>query len=260
MSRPVATLVAAAIGGAGLWLAGHWDTATTGGYWAALGVVALAGVLIGLSQLRSPDGNAPGMFLVAFLPIAVTAGWVLVAAQPNPNTYRDHVRVWDRHLGLADVVHYLMPFVPVLAFGIGLVFGLTLLAGTAMVIMRRRTVVEETRPVVAAPVTRTPVVPPPASVPESSYRGYDRDLPTTSTPVHDRYDAEAPTTAAPAVDRYDSEAPTTAEPSVDGNLADEPTAAERAEAEAAEATAAQERAAEDGGTARTSRLNRLLHR
>ena len=149
--------------------------------------------------------------LVAFLPIAVTAGWVLVAAQPNPNTYRDHVRLWDRQAGLADVVHYLMPFVPALAFGIGLVFGLTLLTGAAMVILRRETVVEEPAPVARGTAPAT-----------AGYRSYDGDVPatTTTTPVRNRYDAEAPTTAAPVVD---------------GSAADEPTAAERAEAERIEA-------------------------
>src|SRR4051812_10099281 len=128
-SRPLATLAAAAVGGVGLWLAGHWDTQGTGGYWAALGVVAAAGLLIGLAQLRSPDGNVPGMFLVAWLPIAVVAGWVLAFAQPDPNTVRDHVRDWSASLGIADVSHYLTPYIAVLAFAIGLVFGLTLLAG-----------------------------------------------------------------------------------------------------------------------------------
>src|SRR5215213_3979228 len=131
MTRPIATLLAAAAGGAGLWLAGHWDTETTGGYWAALGVVAGAGLLLGLAQLRSPDGNVGGMFLFAFVPVAIAAGWVLITEQPNPNQWRDQVREWNRDLGIADVVHYVAPWLAVCAFGIGLVFGLTLLAGYA---------------------------------------------------------------------------------------------------------------------------------
>src|SRR4026209_2957820 len=109
MSRPIATLVAAAIGGARLWLAGHWDTATTGGYWAALGVVAGAGLLLGLAQLRSPAGNAPGVFRLSFWRVAITGGWVLVAEQPNPNEWRKQVLEWNSSLGIADVVHYVAP-------------------------------------------------------------------------------------------------------------------------------------------------------
>jgi len=159
MSRPIATLMAAAIGGMGLWLAGHWDTQTNGGYWAALGVVAGAGLLMGLAQLRSSDGNAPGMFLVAFVPVAIAAGWVLVAEQPHANAARDQVRSWNAHLGIADVVHYVAPWVAVCAFAIGLVFGFTMLAGYAWRRARVETV-EETAAVPAAAEPRTVVTRP----------------------------------------------------------------------------------------------------
>jgi hypothetical protein len=131
LSRPLATLAAAAVGGAGLWLAGHWDSDTNGGYWAVLGVAALIGLLLGLSQLRAPDANAPGMLLLAWVPVTVAAGWVLVASQPESNTFRDHVVSWSSDIGIADVVDYVSPFVAVLALGIGLVFGFTLLTSWA---------------------------------------------------------------------------------------------------------------------------------
>src|SRR5262245_16091630 len=127
MSRPLATLAAAAVGGAGLWLAGHWDLGTNGGYWAAMGVVALVGVLLGLSQLRAQDTNAVGMLLVAWIPVTIVAGWVLVTAQPEPNTFRRHLGGWSGDMGIDGVVVHLQPFAIVLAFGIGLVFGFTLL-------------------------------------------------------------------------------------------------------------------------------------
>ena len=196
MTRPVATLLAAAAGGAGLWLAGHWDTNTNGGYWAVLGVLALAGLLIGVAQLRSPDGNAPGMFLVAWLPIAVVSAWVLVAVQPAANTYRDHVREWDNDAGLADVVHYLAPFTAVLAFGIGLVFGLTILAGTAMMLVRRQTVVAEPARVPATvPVTET-TTGEPATVPATAATTEQATVPAgRAMTTDDSYDADAPTVA-----------------------------------------------------------------
>jgi hypothetical protein len=158
MTRPLAILAAAALGGAGLWLAGHWDMDTNGGYWAALGVVALAGMLIGLAQLRSPMADAPGMLALAWIPITIAAGWVLVYEQPAANTFRDHVRDWSASLGIADVVHYVTPFMMVLAFAIGLVFGLTMLAGWAM--QRDTEVVEEERTAVTPVPTRMTAPPP----------------------------------------------------------------------------------------------------
>lgn len=152
LSRPLATLAAAAVGGAGLWLAGHWDQDTNGGYWATLAVVALAGLLLGLSQLRAPDTNAPGMLLIAWLPVTVVAGWVLVTAQPDVNTFRRHLGEWSGDMGIAGAVVHLQPFAMVLAFGIGLVTGFTLLTAWAM----RRTV--DTVVVEEAPAARPAVV------------------------------------------------------------------------------------------------------
>jgi hypothetical protein len=155
MSRPLAMLVAAAAGGAALWLAGHWDTKGNGGYWAMLGVMALVGLLLGVSQLRAPDGNAPGMLLVAWLPITIVAGWVLVTAQPDPNTFRDHFITWSNDLGVADVAHYVSRFTPVLALTIGLVFGLTLL--TAWATRRSDVTVVEEEPAAAPAVVERPM-------------------------------------------------------------------------------------------------------
>ena len=168
MSRPLATLAAAAVGGAGLWLAGHWDMGTNGGYWAAMGVVALAGLLLGLSQLRAPDTNAAGMLIFAWLPVTIVAGWVLVTAQPDVNTFRRHLGEWSGDMGIAGAVVHLQPFAAVLAFGIGLVTGFTLLTAWALRASREVAVIEEPAPaarpvVVDQPVVETEVAPEPAS-------------------------------------------------------------------------------------------------
>jgi hypothetical protein len=160
MSRPLATLAAIAAGGFGLWLAGHWDTGTNGGYWAALGVVALAGMLLGLAQLRATDGTAPGMLLLACLPLTIVAGWVLVHEQPVANTFRAHVREWSADLGLTGAIGYLGPFVAVLALAIGLVSGLTLPTGR----YARRT--EAAEPA-ATPVVTRMATPPPLVAPRA---------------------------------------------------------------------------------------------
>ena len=62
------------------------------------------------------------MFLTAFLPVLIVAGWVLVAMQPHGNWFRDHVLSWSSDIGIANIVSDLGTWIGVLAFGIGYVF------------------------------------------------------------------------------------------------------------------------------------------
>jgi len=124
--RVVTTLVAVGVAGFLLWLAAQFDMRTTGGYWAALGVVAGCGVLLGVAQLRGWGGNPPAMLLAAFLPVLVCAGWVLVYDQPNGNWFRRHADSWGHDIGIGGVVHDIGKWNGVLAFGIGLVFAYAL--------------------------------------------------------------------------------------------------------------------------------------
>jgi hypothetical protein len=124
VTRASLTLLAAGATGALLWSAAQFDTASNGGYWAAMGVIAAGGLLFGLAQLRGGGGNPPAMLLVAFLPVLVVALWIVVTAQPDPNTYRNHLRVWDEHMGIGSAVNSIALWNGVLAFGTGLVLGL----------------------------------------------------------------------------------------------------------------------------------------
>ena len=120
VNRVPLTLIGAAGAGALLWLAAaHVDRSTTGGYWAAYGLVAAAGLVFGLSQLRGGGGHPPGMFLFGFLPVLVVAGWVIVGTQPSSNWFAHHVRSWSGDIGVLDVVHALGTWLGVLAFGVG---------------------------------------------------------------------------------------------------------------------------------------------
>ena len=65
------------------------------------------------------------VFLLAFLPVLVAAGWVVVAHQPDPNWFRAHVLNWSDEIGILSLVRDLTEYVAVLAFGTGLVFGFT---------------------------------------------------------------------------------------------------------------------------------------
>jgi len=119
-NRVPMALLGAGVAGALLWLAAaHVDRHTTGGYWAAFAIVAAAGLVFGLSQLRGAGGHPPAMFLLVFLPVLIVAGWVLVAMQPHATTSATHVRSWSGDLGILDAVRAVGTWIGVLAFGIG---------------------------------------------------------------------------------------------------------------------------------------------
>jgi hypothetical protein len=152
MARAFATLLAAAVTGVLLWVAGHFDTGTTGGYWAALGLVAAGGFLFALAQVRGASGNPRGMFAFAFLPIAIAVGWILVVGQPTPNWFADHFGTWSRDVGIEGAVAFPAQFLGVMAFALGFVFGLVLEPRR----VRRTEVVTERAPAVE-PATTTAV-------------------------------------------------------------------------------------------------------
>jgi hypothetical protein len=131
LTRGMITLLAAGIAGFLVWLATQVGDGNNGGYWAVYGLIAAAGLTMALSQLLGGwtkwgwprlSGN---VFLLAFIPVLVAAGWVLLATQPDPNWFRDHVRGWSHDISIQNLVTDLGEYVSVLAFGIGLVFGFT---------------------------------------------------------------------------------------------------------------------------------------
>jgi len=130
-NRALTTLVAAAAAGFLLWYVPHFDRWSTSGYWGVMALMAVAGVLIGASQLHGRDGNPIASFLIAFLPVLVAAGWVILAAQPRGSWVRDHVLSWSGDLAIDHAVRNLAEHVAVLAFGLGLVFGVTFEPGMA---------------------------------------------------------------------------------------------------------------------------------
>jgi hypothetical protein len=129
--RGVATLVGAGIAGGLVWLSTQIGQGSTGGYWAAVGILAGAGLTMAASQLAGgwtkwgmPRISA-GVFLIGFLPVLIVAGWVLLAGQPDSNWFQSHVDSWSGSIAIDGPVHDLRSVISVLAFGLGLVFGLT---------------------------------------------------------------------------------------------------------------------------------------
>jgi len=128
MTRAFFTLVGAGIAGGLIWVAAQVSHETTGDYWARIGIVAVAGLALALARLpdvgvRTLSPSLP-TFGLAFLPALLAGGWILVASQPSGNTYRGHVRAWSSDISVTRVVHDLGPYAAVIAFGLGVVFGL----------------------------------------------------------------------------------------------------------------------------------------
>ncbi|HEY6151607.1 MAG TPA: hypothetical protein VIW19_13885 [Gaiellaceae bacterium] len=129
MTRGMVTLLGAAVAGLLVWFATQVNDTTTGGYWAVYGLIAGAGLVMALSQLLGgwTKGRMPrlaiNVFLFAFIPTLIAAGWVVVAHQPHPNWFRNHITSWSSDISILNVVRDLAEYVSVLAFGIGLVFG-----------------------------------------------------------------------------------------------------------------------------------------
>jgi hypothetical protein len=180
-TRAFATLAGAALAGFLIWLATQVGDGTTGGYWATYGIIAGAGIVLAVAQWRGWSGNPLAMFLVTFVPVLVAVGWVAAAAQPEGNWFRDHVTMWSGDIGIENVVRDLAEYVGVLAFGLGIVFGLTF---EPSMLRRRRTVRAGAG---AVPATTTA----PATAP--AYERTAADEPTTA----ERYEVDD----APPVER-----------------------------------------------------------
>jgi hypothetical protein len=124
--RAAVMLLATAVAGVLLWIAAQFDRHTIGSYWAAYGIVAAAGLLFGVAQLRGRTGHPPAMFLFGFLPVLIAGGWVLLGMQPHGTWTRNHVLAWSGDIGIEDVVRDVATWLGVIAFGIGYTLGAVL--------------------------------------------------------------------------------------------------------------------------------------
>jgi hypothetical protein len=126
------TMVAAA-GGAGvlLWAATLVGQQTDKRFWAEMAIVAGAGLVIALSQVIGGWTKglrlrvSPSTFLLAFLPMLIVVGWIMMASQPGHGWYEGTFVSWSRQAGILGLVHDLALWHGVLAFGFGLVLGLS---------------------------------------------------------------------------------------------------------------------------------------
>jgi hypothetical protein len=127
--RAVLTLIGAGAAGFLVWIATQIGHSTSGGYWAAYGVLAGAGLVLAVAQ-RAGQGGLPAApvagFLLGFLPILIAVAWITAAGDPGSNWLHRHVWSWSGDLGLQGGIRDLLQYVGVLAFGAGVVLGTTI--------------------------------------------------------------------------------------------------------------------------------------
>jgi hypothetical protein len=189
VTRGISTLAGAAVAGVLLWFATQIGTHTSSEYWATYGLIAAAGLTMALSQILGGWTKwgwprfSLGVFLIGFLPVLVAGGWVLLARQPADwmNTSN-----WSRDLGIFAAVADLGNILAAIAFGIGLVFGLSFdTAGPSREVVADEQVRETPVPVTETSDTRA------ADEPLTADRGPYADPPTVPIgPLHTDDDRE----------------------------------------------------------------------
>jgi hypothetical protein len=131
LTRGTVTLLAAALAGLLVWIATQIGDSSNGEYWATYGVIAGAGLTMALSQLIGGWTKwgwpriSIGVFLLAFVPVAIAVLWIVDYHQPHGGLWRHNIRDWSDNIGIDGLVKDFKEYVGVLAFGIGLVFGYT---------------------------------------------------------------------------------------------------------------------------------------
>ncbi len=191
-SRGLTLALAAALAGLGLWGATQIGMQATGRFWLSMAIVAGAGFLIALAthvgtwtkglRLRM----SPGTFVLAFLPVLICVGWLLLANQPGNGWEEGRLDSWSNSIGILGVVHSVGLWHGVLAFAFGLMLGLSLDGVPAPV--------EEAAPAYAGPAGAAPT--PAADEPVAAERSYaNRREPAApaATPTEETTQARAGT-------------------------------------------------------------------
>jgi len=170
--RGLFTLLGVLAAGFLIWLATLFNLDSTGEFWAAMGILAAAGFVLGFSQLLGGWTKwgfpvlSPGVFLLGFLPALILGGGILLATRDTGQGTRETVSGWAQDLGIEGFAQDMSLYQGAIALGIGLVFSFVFdTAGP-----RREYVAERT-----------------ATVPDEDVHDYDRVEPATTTvPAEDR--------------------------------------------------------------------------
>jgi hypothetical protein len=164
--RGLFTLLGVVAAGFLIWLATLFNLDATGEFWAAMGLLAAAGFVLGISQVLGGWTKwglpvlSPGVFLFGFLPALILGGGILLATRDTGQGTRDTVSGWAQDLGIEGFVQDMSLFQGAIALAIGLVFSFVFdTAGP-----RREYVAERT-----------------TTVPDEDVHDYERREPVTTT-------------------------------------------------------------------------------
>ncbi len=130
-TRGLTTLAAAGAAGVLLWAATLVGQRTDGRFWAEIGIVAGAGLVMAISQVIGGWTKglrlrmSAGTFFIAFVPVLIVVGWILMASQPGHGWYEGTIVSWSKNASLMGLIHDLALWHGVLAFGFGLVLGMS---------------------------------------------------------------------------------------------------------------------------------------
>ena len=168
--RAFFTLIGVAAAGFLIWLATLFDLGETGEFWGAMGLVAAAGLALGLSQIFGGWTKwgipvlSPGVFLLAFVPAAIIVGWILLTTQPEGGWQQSRLQGWSDDIGILGFVEDMGIFHAALALGLGLVLAFSFdTTGPRSRVVDRETV-----------------------VPDEDVHDYDRREVVTTTPTTER--------------------------------------------------------------------------
>lgn len=130
-TRGLTIALAAGVAGLLVWTATLVGVQSVTRFWEAMAIVAAAGLLMALAQVLGSWTHggrvriSPTTFLLAFIPTLVCVGWILLATQPGSGWYEARFVAWSHSIGVFGLVHSLGLWHGVLAFGFGLVLGMT---------------------------------------------------------------------------------------------------------------------------------------
>lgn len=130
-TRGLTTLAAVGAGGVLLWAATQVGQQTDKRFWAEMAIVAGAGLVMALSQVVGGWTKglrlrvSLGTFAIAFVPTLIVVWWILMASQPGNGWHEGRIVSWSGSLGITGLVHDLALWHGVLAYGFGLVLGMS---------------------------------------------------------------------------------------------------------------------------------------